>query len=113
MTDPLLPPGVDRYGKCCKCQRYFNGNVAFDKHQRLRGDGSVRCLDPVKVGMFLNERGYWSLPYNGHWDKEDGDAGMPLVTERNPENGVETDGVALDPTNAETMSFGAVQGVLL
>ena len=111
MSDPMLPNGVDRYGKCAKCKRYFNGNRAFDKHQKLRKDGSVLCRDPETLGMFLNEKGYWSFPYTGPWSRDDEDDA--LVTAHNRENGVETDEVALDPTNAEELSFGAVQGVLL
>ena len=103
----MLPVGVDRFGQCAKCKRYFNGNTAFDKHQRLRKDGSVICRKPETIGMFLNERGYWSLPYTepAHWKRARVTAGIA-------ENEVETSDVAPEPTNAVDVSFGAVQEVL-
>ena len=103
----MLPVGVDRFGQCAKCKRYFNGNTAFDKHQRLRKDGSVICRNPESLGMFLNDRGYWSFPYTGPDTAE-----RARITARNAQKGVETSEVAPDPTNVLDASFGAIQEVL-
>jgi len=42
----------NRTGHCAKCHETFEGLTAFDAHQKLNDDGSVRCLPPasVKVG---------------------------------------------------------------
>ncbi|MGH7239912.1 MAG: hypothetical protein ACREHG_07585 [Candidatus Saccharimonadales bacterium] len=52
-TDPKLPPGTN-YCLCSSCGRYFGGVNGFERHRI-----SFKCVDPVHVGLSLNEHGYW------------------------------------------------------
>jgi hypothetical protein len=70
---------VNELNYCCACKKDFSSLSAFDKHRAgvheytfLQGihldppkENGRRCLDEdefSKVGLFLNEKGRWSLP---------------------------------------------------
>ena len=57
----MLPIGT-RYCQCEACKRYFKSPGAFDKHRY--GPYSDRsCIDPIELGMVLNDKGYWMTPW--------------------------------------------------
>lgn len=58
VAEPALTVGTSRC-RCGACGRSFGGVGAFDMHQRLPEDGTLRCLDPVTVGLALNPGGWW------------------------------------------------------
>jgi len=57
----MLPVG-SRYCECSACGRFFNSPGGFDQHRS--GPYSDRaCLDPIELGMVLNDKGYWMNPW--------------------------------------------------
>lgn len=42
---------------CTGCHRTFKSANAFDLHRR-----DFRCLDPMDLGMIMNDRGFWTKP---------------------------------------------------
>jgi len=61
VSDPMLPVGSNRC-RCAGCGRYFTTVGNFDRHQKMRDDGTPECLDPSERGLILNDGGYWQLP---------------------------------------------------
>jgi len=52
------------WSKCGLCSEEFAGVGPFDAHQRLDYDNKnpaqfVTCLPPAKIGLTINEDGYW------------------------------------------------------
>lgn len=48
--------GLNR-AHCTGCHRTFNSVSAFDRHRV-----GFKCLDPMDLGMRVDEKGIWSKP---------------------------------------------------
>jgi len=66
MTAPAtkLPRGAMRACQCAVCGNVFTSITGFEKHRK-----NGRCLEPLSVGLSLNDRGLWATPAteNCHW----------------------------------------------
>lgn len=47
-----------RRSHCSGCHQSFNSVGAFDRHRTK----DFKCLDPLDIGLELNNEGYWREP---------------------------------------------------
>jgi hypothetical protein len=50
--------------QCARCERWFTGLTAFDRHQDVDYSRrpAVQCKDPAAAGLVRQESGRWGLP---------------------------------------------------
>lgn len=75
LSNPLDPVSTTKKAECPMCKEVFTTPGLADKHLK-RVSWKVDtyrmvCQDPRDVGMELNKFGYWSIPSEDEWWKED------------------------------------------